>query len=125
VRRSARERVIHSIRLWKAGMPAGCSIRLQTSRPARQVEVLPVQSTLEIFDELRRASARSASLYYGPHLRRIDKGMGCSGPPIIRSPRTPRLFEGGISMHPYWQVQFLLTPWRESGDPVDTTSRSI
>lgn len=46
--------------------------------------------------------------------------MGVFWPcPSLDHPGTPRLFEGGKFFHKDQKARFLLTPYRESGDPVD------
>ena len=79
----------------------------------------PYHSTREIFDELREASRGGIADYYGITYERIDREMGVFWPcPALDHPGTPRLFEGGVSLHPDGKCRFLVTEWRESGDPV-------
>ncbi len=80
----------------------------------------PYTHPREIFDELREASRGGIADYYGITYERIDREQGVFWPcPSADHPGTPRLFEGGVSMHPDGKCRFLQTPWRESGDPVD------
>jgi assimilatory nitrate reductase catalytic subunit len=79
----------------------------------------PYQHPREIFDELREASRGGVADYYGISYERIDREQGVFWPcPSADHPGTPRLFEGGVSLHPDGKCRFLPTPWRESGDPV-------
>lgn len=74
----------------------------------------------EIFDELREASRGGVADYYGITYEKIDKQMGVFWPcPDADHPGTPRLFEGGRFFHKDGKARFMLTPYRESGDPVD------
>lgn len=80
----------------------------------------PYTHPREIFDELREASRGGVADYYGITYERIDREQGVFWPcPSADHPGTPRLFEGGISMHADGKSRFLPTPWRASGDPVD------
>jgi assimilatory nitrate reductase catalytic subunit len=80
----------------------------------------PYAHPREIFDELREASRGGVADYYGITYERIDREQGVFWPcPSAEHPGTPRLFDGGISMHADGKSRFLPTPWRESGDPVD------
>ena len=81
----------------------------------------------EIFDELREASRGGIADYYGITYEKIDAQMGVFWPcPTLDHPGTPRLFEGGRFFHPDGKARFMVTEWRESGDPVDErVSRSI
>src|SRR5262245_4137005 len=80
----------------------------------------PFRTPREIFDELREASRGGIADYYGITYERIDRELGVFWPcPSSDHPGTPRLIEGGVSMHPDGKCRFLPTPWRESGDPVD------
>ncbi len=79
----------------------------------------PYRSTREIFDELREASRGGIADYYGITYERIDREFGVAWPcPSTDHPGTPRLFEGGISLHPDGKCHMIVTEWRESGDPV-------
>jgi assimilatory nitrate reductase catalytic subunit len=83
-------------------------------------QFFPYQHPREIFDELREASRGGVADYFGITYERIDKELGVFWPcPSLDHPGTPRLFEGGVSMHPDGKCRFLPTPWRPSGDPVD------
>jgi assimilatory nitrate reductase catalytic subunit len=98
------------------------SIVCEIARRLGKEKFFPYQTTREIFDELREASRGGVADYYGITYERIDQEMGVFWPcPSLDHPGTPRLFEGGVSMHPDGKCRFLLTPWRESGDPVDET----
>ena len=77
------------------------------------------RSSREIFDELREASRGGHADYYGITYEKIDRQMGVFWPcPTLEHPGTPRLFADGRSFHPDGKMQFVLTPYRESGDPV-------
>ncbi|CAN5638220.1 assimilatory nitrate reductase catalytic subunit [soil metagenome] len=77
-------------------------------------------SSREIFDELREASRGGIADYYGITYEKIDKQMGVFWPcPSLDHPGTPRLFEGAKFLHKDGKARFLLTPYRESGDPVN------
>jgi assimilatory nitrate reductase catalytic subunit len=80
----------------------------------------PYQSSRQIFDELREASRGGHADYYGITYEKIDRQHGVFWPcPDLDHPGTPRLFEDGRSFHPDGRFRFALTPYRESGDPVD------
>ncbi len=80
----------------------------------------PYSCPREIFEELREASRGGIADYGGITYERLDQELGVFWPcPTPDHPGTPRLFEGGVSMHPDGKCRFLATPWRESGDPVD------
>lgn len=84
-------------------------------------QYFPYQSSREIFNELREASRGGIADYYGITYEKIDNQMGVFWPcPSLDHPGTPRLFEGGKFFHKDQKARFLLTPYRESGDPVDT-----
>jgi assimilatory nitrate reductase catalytic subunit len=73
----------------------------------------------EIFDELREASRGGNANYYGITYEKIEKQFGVFWPcPSLDHPGTPRLFEGGTFYHKDGKAHFILTPHRESGDPV-------
>src|SRR5207249_7057109 len=78
------------------------------------------KSSREIFDELREASRGGIADYHGITYEKIDRHMGVFWPcPTLEHPGTPRLFEGGRFFHPNGKARFLVTPYRESGDPVN------
>ncbi|HEY9868843.1 MAG TPA: nitrate reductase, partial [Candidatus Obscuribacterales bacterium] len=78
------------------------------------------QSSRQIFDELREASRGGHADYYGITYEKIDKQFGVFWPcPSLEHPGTPRLFEGSRFFHKDGKARFVLTPYRESGDPVD------
>ncbi|HEU5126324.1 MAG TPA: molybdopterin oxidoreductase family protein [Verrucomicrobiae bacterium] len=80
----------------------------------------PYKSSREIFDELREASRGGHADYYGITYEKIDQQMGVFWPcPTLDHPGTPRLFEDNKSFHKDGKFHFLLTPFRESGDPVN------
>lgn len=84
-------------------------------------QYFPYQSSREIFNELREASRGGIADYYGITYEKIDNQMGVFWPcPSLDHPGTPRLFEGGKFFHKDQKARFLLTHYRESGDPVDT-----
>ena len=77
-------------------------------------------SSREIFDELREASRGGHADYYGITYEKIDKQMGVFWPcPTLDHPGTPRLFENAKFFHKDGKARFMLTPYRESGDPVN------
>ena len=79
-------------------------------------------SPREIFDELREASRGGIADYYGISYEKIDRMGGVFWPcPTEDHPGTPRLFEGGVFLHPDGKAKFLPTVWRPSGDPLDET----
>lgn len=78
------------------------------------------RSSREIFDELREASRGGHADYYGITYEKIDKQMGVFWPcPTLDHPGTPRLFENAKFFHKDGKARFMLTPYRESGDPVN------
>jgi assimilatory nitrate reductase catalytic subunit len=82
-------------------------------------QYFPYASTKDIYDELREASRGGHANYYGITYEKIDKNMGVFWPcPSLDHPGTPRLFEDGRSFHPDGKHRFVVTEWRESGDPV-------
>jgi len=118
---SAEGRVIH---IQQAVTPPGrakldSQIICDLAKHLGKQQYFPYSHPREIFDELREASRGGVADYYGITYERIDKEMGVFWPcPSLDHPGTPRLFEGGRSMHPDGKSRFLPTPWRESGDPV-------
>jgi assimilatory nitrate reductase catalytic subunit len=95
-------------------------IVIDLARRLGKGQYFPFESSREIFDELREASRGGIADYYGISYERIDRELGVFWPcPSADHPGTPRLFEGGVSMHADGKCRFLATPWRESGDPVD------
>ncbi len=78
------------------------------------------QSTEEIFEELRLASAGGTADYRGATWQRIEDEMGLFWPiPEVGHPGTPRLFEGGRFYHPDGKARFHAVPFRESAEVVD------
>lgn len=83
-------------------------------------QYFPFESSRQIFDELREASRGGLADYYGITYEKIDAQMGVFWPcPSLEHPGTPRLFTDGRSCHSDGKFKFLVTEWRESGDPVD------
>jgi len=79
----------------------------------------PYSTTRQIYDELREASRGGHADYYGITYEKIDERMGVFWPcPSLEHPGTPRLFEDGRSFHADGKHHFVVTAWRESGDPV-------
>ena len=74
----------------------------------------------EIFEELREASRGGHADYYGITCERLEREMGLFWPcPSEDHPGTPRLFEGGqIHFIPMERRAFIVTEYRESGDPL-------
>ena len=80
----------------------------------------PFRLPREIFAELREASRGGHADYYGITYERLDREMGVFWPcPTEDHPGTPRLFEGGRFFHADGKARFVVTDYRESGDPVN------
>jgi assimilatory nitrate reductase catalytic subunit len=80
----------------------------------------PFHHPREIFEELREASRGGHADYYGITYERLDREMGIFWPcPAENHPGTPRLFEEGRFFHPDGKARFVVTDYRESGDPVN------
>jgi len=80
----------------------------------------PFQSPREIFQELREASRGGHADYYGITYEKIDRQMGVFWPcPSEDHPGTPRLFEDGQFFHSDGKAHFVVTDYREAGDPVN------
>ncbi len=80
----------------------------------------PFQSPREIFQELREASRGGHADYYGITYEKIDRQMGVFWPcPSEDHPGTPRLFEDGQFFHSHGKAHFVVTEYREAGDPVN------
>jgi assimilatory nitrate reductase catalytic subunit len=115
-------RVIH---IKKAVDPPGNAktdswILCQLAKRLGREKFFPFQSSREILDELREASRGGHADYFGITYERVDEHMGLFWPcPTLDHPGTPHLFEGGRSFHPDGRSKFIVTDWRESGDPVD------
>jgi assimilatory nitrate reductase catalytic subunit len=78
------------------------------------------QTPREIFNELREASRGGVADYYGITYEKIDKQKGVFWPcPAEDHPGTPRLLERGRTFHTDGKAHFEVTPYRESGDPVN------
>jgi len=121
---SAEGRVIH---IRKAVDPPGnawtdTKIYLELARRLGKEKYFPFRSNREIFDELREASRGGVADYSGITYEKIDRQMGvfwpCPDVPGGDHPGTPRLFEGGRFFHPDGKARFVVTEWRESGDPL-------
>jgi len=121
---STEGRVIH---IQQAVTPPGnarldSTIVCDIARHLGKEKFFPYTHPREIFEELREASRGGVADYYGITYDRIDKEQGVFWPcPSLDHPGTPRLFEGGVSMHADGKCRFLPTPWRPSGDPIDDT----
>lgn len=115
-------RVIH---IQKAVNPPGNArvdweIYCDLARRLGKEKFFPYRSSREIFDELREASRGGHADYYGITYEKIDRQFGVFWPcPSLDHPGTPRLFEDMKSMHADGKLRFVLTPYRESGDPVN------
>ena len=95
------------------------TIYCDLARRLGKEKFFPYHSSREIFDELREASRGGHADYYGITYEKIDAQLGVCWPcPTLDHPGTPRLFEDGKSFHPDGKHHFVLTPYRESGDPV-------
>jgi assimilatory nitrate reductase catalytic subunit len=80
----------------------------------------PYGSPREIFDELREASRGGIADYYGITYEKLGRQLGVFWPcPTEDHPGTPRLFEGGVFLHPDGKARFVVAEYRPSGDPVD------
>lgn len=119
---SGEGRVIH---IQKCVDPPGnarpdSQIICEIARRLGKGKYFPYQSTREIFDELREASRGGIADYYGITYEKIDRQMGVFWPcPDLDHPGTPNLFDGGVSFHHDGKCRFVVTEWRESGDPVE------
>ncbi|HEY6553431.1 MAG TPA: molybdopterin oxidoreductase family protein, partial [Vicinamibacteria bacterium] len=122
---SAEGRVIH---IQKAVDPPGSAwqdsrIYIELAKRLGKGRYFPYESSREIFEELREASRGGPADYSGITYEKIDRQMGvfwpCPSDAGEDYPGTPRLFEGGRFFHPDGKARFLVTEWRESGDPVD------
>ncbi|CAB4700563.1 MAG: molybdopterin-dependent oxidoreductase [Actinobacteria bacterium] len=83
-------------------------------------QYFPFQSSKEIFEELRLASAGGTADYRGVTWERVEAEMGLFWPvPEEGHPGTPRLFEGGKFYHPDGKARFHPIPFRESAEVVD------
>jgi len=115
-------RVLH---IQKAVDPPGNArvdweIYCDLARRLGKEKFFPYHSSREIFDELREASRGGHADYYGITYEKIDRQLGVFWPcPSLDHPGTPRLFEDMKSMHADGKFRFVLTPYRESGDPVN------
>jgi len=121
---SAEGRVIH---IQKAVDPPGnawtdSKIYIELARRLGKEKYFPYTSSRQIFDELREASRGGHADYSGITYEKIDQNLGvfwpCPDVPGGDHPGTPRLFEGGRFFHPDGKARFLVTDWRESGDPI-------
>jgi assimilatory nitrate reductase catalytic subunit len=121
---SAEGRVIH---IQKAVDPPGnawtdSKIYIELARRLGKEKYFPYTSSRQIYDELREASRGGHADYSGITYEKIDQHMGvfwpCPDVPGGDHPGTPRLFEGGRFFHPDGKARFLVTDWRESGDPI-------
>ena len=118
---STEGRVIH---IRKAVDPPGnarqdCNILCDLAGRLGKGKFFPYESTAEILDELREASRGGIADYYGITYDKVDRQMGVFWPcPSLDHPGTPRLMEGGRSFHPDGKCRFMVTQWREGGDPV-------
>ncbi len=119
---TAEGRIVH---INKAVDPPGhartdCAIICDLARRLGKGRYFPYSEPREIFEELREASRGGIADYYGVTYEKIDRQMGVFWPcPSLDHPGTPRLIEGGKSFHPDGKCRFIVTEWRESGDPVD------
>ena len=121
---SAEGRVIH---IQKAVDPPGNAwtdsrIYIELARRLGKEKYFPYTSSRQIYDELREASRGGHADYSGITYEKIDQNMGvfwpCPDVPGGDHPGTPRLFEGGRFFHPDGKARFVVTDWRESGDPI-------
>jgi assimilatory nitrate reductase catalytic subunit len=119
---SAEGRIIH---IQKAVDPPGrartdSAIVCDLAQRLGKGPYFPYTSSREIFDELREASRGGIADYYGVTYEKIDAQMGVFWPcPTLDHPGTPRLFEGGVSLHADGRCRFQVAEWRDSGDPID------
>jgi assimilatory nitrate reductase catalytic subunit len=83
-------------------------------------DMFPYQSTREIFDELRRASAGGVADYAGITWERIDREKGIFWPcPSEDHPGTPRLYEGARFGHPDGKAHVQAVEWRPAAEEPD------
>ena len=114
-------RVIH---IRKAVDPPGNAkgdtwIYCELAKRLGKAKHFPYHTTREIYEELREASHGGHADYYGITYEKIDQNLGVFWPcPSLDHPGTPRLFEDGRSYHPDGKHHFVVTEWREGGDPV-------
>jgi assimilatory nitrate reductase catalytic subunit len=104
--------------------PAGArndwAIYCDLARRLGKAEFFPYRSPREIFDELREASRGGIADYSGITYEKLDRQLGVFWPcPSEDHPGTPRLFEGARFFHADGKAHFVVTEYRESGDPVD------
>jgi assimilatory nitrate reductase catalytic subunit len=96
------------------------SILCELARRLDRGRFFPFETSRQVLDELREASRGGHADYYGITYERVDEHMGIFWPcPSLEHPGTPRLIEGGVSFHDDGKCRFIVTEWRESGDPVD------
>lgn len=77
-------------------------------------------TTEQIFEELRLASAGGTADYRGATWQRIEDEMGLFWPiPEIGHPGTPRLYQGGTFFHPDGKAKFHGVPYRPPAEVVD------
>ncbi len=108
-------------------------ILLEIARRLGKSDFFPCETSEDIFNELRRASAGGTADYAGITYERIEKEMGVFWPcPEEGHPGTPRLFEDGRSYHPDRKFHLIPTPHRPSAEVPDaeyplylTTGRSV
>jgi assimilatory nitrate reductase catalytic subunit len=96
------------------------SILCEMARRLDRGKFFPFETSRQILDEMREASRGGHADYYGITYERVDEHMGIFWPcPSLDHPGTPRLIEGGVSFHEDGKCRFVVTEWRESGDPDD------
>jgi assimilatory nitrate reductase catalytic subunit len=96
------------------------SILCELARRLDRAKFFPFETSRQVLDEMREASRGGHADYYGITYERVDEHMGIFWPcPSLDHPGTPRLIEGGVSFHDDGKCRFVVTEWRESGDPVD------
>jgi assimilatory nitrate reductase catalytic subunit len=112
-------RVIH---IQKAVDPPGNAkgdswIYCELAKRLGKGKYFPYASTKDIYEELREAS-RGGHADILASLRKIDRTWAFLALSTLDHPGTPRLFEDGRSFHPDGKHHFVVTEWRESGDPI-------
>jgi assimilatory nitrate reductase catalytic subunit len=94
-------------------------IYCELARRLGKQKFFPFREPREIFEELRRASQGGVADYFGISYEKIDRQLGVFWPcPSEDHPGTPRLFEDLHFHHPDGKARFVVSEYRESGDPV-------
>jgi assimilatory nitrate reductase catalytic subunit len=108
-------------------------ILVELARRLGRDQYFPFETTEEIFEELRRASAGGTADYAGITWDRVVREKGVFWPcPTEDHPGTPRLFEDKRSYHPDGKFHLYPTPYKLSAEVPDaeypiyyTSGRSV